>query len=103
MTHNINSTYIHRMLVTSILSMKYLGRNTSMVSFFFFSFFLEGISTFRFFNGARVSLGYLLRCFSSETTMEKENYSLRSNSQSRFERGKSFENKNRSINLINGY
>lgn len=35
MTHNINSTYIHRMLVTSILSMKYLGRNTSMVSFFF--------------------------------------------------------------------
>lgn len=36
--------------------------------------------------------------------MEKENYSLRSNSQSRFvERGKSFENKNRSINLINGY
>lgn len=67
MTHNINSTYIHRMLVTSILSMKYLGRNTSMVSFFF----LEGISTFRFFNGARVSLGYLLRCFSSETTIER--------------------------------
>lgn len=78
MTHNINSTYIHRMLLTSILSMKYLGRNTSTLLFF-----LEGISTFRFFNGARVSLGYLLPLvFRMELLLLLEkNHSLTTNSQ----------------------